>query len=53
MRLLRSIKPEEWKRQFSHPEMGAMSLEKSLALYSWHGQHHVAHVIELRKRMEW
>lgn len=53
VRLLRSIKPEEWKRQFNHPEMGAMSLEKSLALYSWHGQHHVAHVTELRKRMGW
>jgi hypothetical protein len=53
VRLLRSLKPEEWKRQFNHPEMGAMPLEKNLALYAWHGRHHVAHVTELRKRMGW
>src|SRR5258708_7539992 len=44
VRLLRSIKPEEWKRTFRHPEMGAVSLDKNVALYSWHGRHHVAHV---------
>ena len=53
VRVMRSLKPEEWKRQFRHPEMGVVSLEKSLALYSWHGRHHVAHVTELRKRMGW
>ncbi len=26
---------------------------KSLALYAWHGRHHVAHITELRKRMGW
>ena len=30
-----------------------MPLEKNLALYSWHGQHHVAHITELRKKMGW
>jgi uncharacterized damage-inducible protein DinB len=53
VQLLRSLKPEDWKLNFNHPEAGVMSLEKSLALYSWHGQHHVAHVTELRKRMGW
>jgi DinB superfamily len=53
VQLLRSLKPEDWKRTFKHPEMGSVSLEKNLALYSWHGQHHVAHVMELRKRMGW
>ncbi|MFZ0286232.1 MAG: putative metal-dependent hydrolase [Terriglobales bacterium] len=53
VRLLRSLKPEEWKRQFHHPELGPMPLEKNLALYAWHGRHHVAHVTELRKRMGW
>lgn len=53
VRVLRAIKPEEWKRTFRHPEMGVVSLEKNLALYSWHGRHHVAHVTELRKRMGW
>lgn len=53
VRLLRSLKPADWKRTFRHPEMGLMPLEKNLALYSWHGQHHVAHITELRKRMGW
>jgi DinB superfamily len=51
--LLRGMKPEEWKRSFRHPELGVVPLEKNLALYSWHGQHHVAHITELRKRMGW
>ena len=53
VRLLRSLTPEQWKRTFRHPEMGAMTLHKTLAIYAWHGPHHVAHVTELRKRMSW
>ena len=53
VRVLRSIKPDEWKRTFRHPELGTVSLEKNLALYAWHGRHHVAHITELRKRMGW
>ncbi|HTZ94934.1 MAG TPA: putative metal-dependent hydrolase [Terriglobales bacterium] len=53
VRLLRSLKPDEWKRTFRHPELGTVSLEKSLALYAWHGRHHAAHITELRKRMGW
>jgi len=30
-----------------------LNLDKTLALYSWHGRHHVAHVTQLRKRMNW
>ncbi|MGA8646274.1 MAG: putative metal-dependent hydrolase, partial [Candidatus Sulfotelmatobacter sp.] len=44
VRLLRSLQPEDWKRSFRHPELGLVSLEKNLALYSWHGRHHVAHI---------
>ena len=51
--LLRSLCPEDWRRNFRHPELGLVSLEKNLAIYSWHGRHHVAHVTELRKRMGW
>jgi hypothetical protein len=50
---LRGIKPEQWKRNLRHPEMGLLSLEKTLAIYAWHGKHHVAHITELRKRMGW
>jgi uncharacterized damage-inducible protein DinB len=53
VRLLRSLTPEDWKRTFRHPDLGPMTLEKTLALYAWHGKHHVAHITELRKRMSW
>jgi hypothetical protein len=53
VRLLRSLKTDDWKRAFRHPELGIVPLEKNLALYSWHGRHHVAHITELRKRMGW
>ena len=51
--LLRSMQPQDWQRTFRHPELGVMPLEKTLALYAWHGRHHVAHITELRKRMGW
>jgi hypothetical protein len=53
IRLLRSLTPDQWKRRFRHPELGPMTLENTLALYAWHGRHHVAHISELRKRMSW
>jgi hypothetical protein len=53
VRLLRSLKPEDWKRTFRHPELGLISLEKNLALYAWHGRHHVAHITSLRERNGW
>ena len=51
--ILRAMNDADWKRTFRHPELGTMSLEKTLALYSWHGRHHVAHVTKLRERMGW
>ena len=53
VRLLCSLKEEDWKRTFRHPELGVVALEKNLALYSWHGKHHTAHITELRKTMGW
>jgi hypothetical protein len=53
VRLLRSLTSDDWKRKLRHPERGTMTLEENLALYAWHGRHHVAHIMELRKRMSW
>ena len=53
VRLLRSLQPDDWKRAFRHPELGLVSLEKNLALYAWHGRHHVAHITALRERNGW
>lgn len=51
--LLRSLSAADFARNFQHPEMGVVSLEKNLALYAWHGKHHVAHITTLRERMGW
>jgi hypothetical protein len=43
--LMRAMKEKAWKRRYIHPEQGrAVPLEEVLALYSWHGDHHIAHV---------
>jgi hypothetical protein len=50
---LRSLKDEDFDRTFQHPELGLVSLNKNVALYAWHGRHHVAHITTLRERMGW
>jgi uncharacterized damage-inducible protein DinB len=51
--LLRSLGEEDFKRAFTHPDWGVVPLDKALAIYAWHGRHHVAHVTSLRGRMGW
>ena len=51
--LLRSLKPEDFARRLNHPELGRVTLEKYLAMYAWHGKHHVAHITSLRQRSGW
>jgi DinB superfamily len=51
--LMKSFGEAEWKRKFVHPAMGPMTLEQTVALYAWHGRHHVAHVTSLRERENW
>jgi len=51
--LLRSLTPAEVARKFRHPERGTMTIDENLALYAWHGHHHVAHITALRKRNGW
>jgi hypothetical protein len=51
--LLRSLSPQEFARSYRHPEMGTVTLDVALALYAWHGAHHVAHITSLRERMGW
>jgi uncharacterized damage-inducible protein DinB len=53
VRLLRSIAPADFDRLLNHPENGPMNLHQLLALYAWHGEHHVAHVANLRRRSGW
>jgi uncharacterized damage-inducible protein DinB len=53
VRLLRSMKPEEFSRTFRHPKHGAKTIDWMLFLYEWHGKHHTAHITELRKQKGW
>ncbi|MCI0411883.1 putative metal-dependent hydrolase [bacterium] len=50
---LESLSESDFSRSFQHPELGLVSLDKNLALYSWHGQHHVAQITSLRVRLDW
>ena len=51
--LLRSLTAADWQRTFRHPELGLVTLERTAALYAWHGRHHTAHITSLRQRMGW
>lgn len=53
VRLLRSLRTADFARTFRHPELGVVTLDRNLALYAWHGRHHVAHITSLRERMGW
>lgn len=53
VRLLRSMPASDFDRQLIHPDNGTMNLHQLLALYAWHGDHHVAHVANLRARNGW
>lgn len=53
VRLLRSMSADDFARRLRHPEMGVQRLDQVLALYDWHGRHHVGHVTSLRERMGW
>ena len=52
-RLLRAASDADFARTFRHPEHGVRTLDWMVALYAWHGPHHVAHVTSLRERMGW
>lgn len=50
---LRSLSEQELARTFQHPEWGSVDLSKAIAMYAWHGRHHVAHITALKERMGW
>ncbi|MBV9073035.1 MAG: putative metal-dependent hydrolase [Acidobacteria bacterium] len=51
--ILREIKEEEFSRTLRHPEHGLKTIDWLIALYAWHGEHHVAHITSLRSREGW
>jgi uncharacterized damage-inducible protein DinB len=51
--LLESMQSVDFARKLQHPEKGSITLDWMLQLYAWHGRHHAAHIMELRKREGW
>jgi uncharacterized damage-inducible protein DinB len=51
--VLRATTPDDRARTMMHPENGLMRVDQLAALYSWHGDHHVAHIENLKKRKGW
>jgi uncharacterized damage-inducible protein DinB len=52
--LLRLMDAADFRRALRHPEHArVLTLDQMLALYAWHGRHHVAHITALRKREGW
>jgi len=52
--LLKQLGPADLNKQFIHPETKKhVRLDNLIALYAWHGDHHLAHITELKKRMGW
>ncbi|MFF2484140.1 YfiT family bacillithiol transferase [Paenibacillus sp. NPDC058071] len=54
VRLLRAMTAEQYERTFYHPGYGqTYSLATLLGMYSWHGRHHLAHIVTLKERSSW
>jgi hypothetical protein len=51
--LWRSLAPDQFERTFVHPEIGTVTLDFQLQMYSWHSRHHLAHITALRQREGW
>lgn len=52
--LLRAMTPEDFLRGYRHPEYDrVVPLDEVLAMYAWHGRHHVGHITALREREGW
>ena len=52
--VLGAMDADDFNRTLKHPEHNRIfTLGQMLALYAWHGRHHVAHITALRKREGW
>ena len=50
---LRSQPEHVFQRRAMHSENGEMVLDDIVAIYAWHGAHHVAHITTLRAQKGW
>ncbi|WP_245751320.1 YfiT family bacillithiol transferase [Parafilimonas terrae] len=51
---IKELGDDIWERTVFHPEhKKKISLWELLGMYAWHGKHHVAHIKNLREKMDW
>ena len=50
---LRTLPEKAFARTCVHTEKGKMTLDDLVALYAWHGDHHVGHITQLRRSKGW
>jgi uncharacterized damage-inducible protein DinB len=50
---LKSLDEQQFSRAYIHPETGKGVVDRILALYAWHGLHHIAHITQFRERNGW
>ena len=48
--LLRSLEPRDFACRMWLPRSGVSTIDEMLALYAWHGRHHVAQIAALARR---
>lgn len=41
---LRGIPDADFRRTFTHPQWGGVTVDEALGMYSWHCRHHAAHI---------
>ena len=52
--LLKSLRPTDLQKQYLHPETHRYNrLDNMMAMYAWHGEHHLGHILSLKERMGW
>jgi uncharacterized damage-inducible protein DinB len=52
--LAKCLSAEELDKKFIHPDTKKeIRLAQLLGTYAWHGEHHLAHITYLKKRMNW
>jgi hypothetical protein len=52
--MLQDLDDAQWQRTIFHPgQQKQISLWNLLGTYAWHGKHHVAHIITLKRNSGW
>lgn len=51
--ILGSLPADDFSRTLIHPDSGIWTLDQMLALYAWHGRHHLAHIAQARLARGW